>query len=77
MTRTATDMLTAARMSLATDGQRPPCGQRDGHRLWLSDDAADRALAAGWCAGCPVIASGVGLTASQPQPPNRPRAKAA
>ena len=53
---TAAEQLTRALVGLATEGRRPRCGEAGSHGLWLSDDAADRALAASWCAGCPVLA---------------------
>ncbi len=52
---TAAEQLTRAMVSLAAHGRRPRCGEPGGHELWLSDDAADRAQAARWCAGCPVL----------------------
>jgi len=52
---TAAEQLTRRLVDLATQGRRPRCGDPGGHELWLSDDADDRALAARWCAGCPVL----------------------
>lgn len=49
--------LTRALMTLTERGQRPPCGDPDDRHLWLSEDAADRALAAEWCTGCPITAA--------------------
>ena len=36
--RTPTDMLTAALVSLATNGQRPRCGDPGDHNHWVSED---------------------------------------
>jgi hypothetical protein len=52
---TAAEQLTRALVDLATEGRRPRCGEPGGHELWCSDDAADRAQAARWCTGCPVL----------------------
>lgn len=54
--RTASDVLTRALLNLANRGGRPRCSDPGTHQLWLSEDAAERALAATWCAGCPVLA---------------------
>jgi len=53
---TAAEQLTRAMVSLAAQGRRPRCGEPGGHELWCSDDADDRAQAASWCNGCPVLA---------------------
>jgi len=53
---TAAERLTRALVDLATEGRRPRCGETGSPGLWLSDDAADRAQAATWCLGCPVLA---------------------
>ena len=53
---TAAERLTIALADLAEQGRRPRCGEPGGHALWLSDNAVDRAQAARWCAGCPVLA---------------------
>ncbi len=53
---TAAEQLTRRLVDLATEGRRPRCGEAGSHGLWLSDDATDRAQAATWCAGCPVMA---------------------
>jgi len=53
---TAAEQLTRALVDLATQGRRPRCGEPGGHELWTSDDADDRAQAATWCNGCPVLA---------------------
>jgi len=52
---TAAEQLTRALVDLAAHGRRPRCGEPGGHQLWCSDDAADRAQAARWCTGCPVM----------------------
>jgi len=51
---TAAEALTRRLVGLATEGRRPRCGEPGGHE-WLSDDATDRAQAASWCTGCPVL----------------------
>jgi len=61
---TAAEQLTRALVGLATEGRRPRCGEPGGHAMWLSDDPADRAQAARWCAGCPVLA-GCGAAADE------------
>ncbi len=52
---TAAEQLTRHLVDLATQGRRPRCGEPGSHELWCSDDPTDRALAARWCAGCPVM----------------------
>ncbi len=52
---TAAEQLTRAMVDLAAHGRRPRCGEPGGHELWCSDDATDRAQAASWCVGCPVL----------------------
>jgi len=52
---TAAEQLTRRLVDLATQGRRPRCGEPGGHELWTSDDADDRAQAASWCTGCPVL----------------------
>ena len=52
---TAAERLTRCLVDLATEGRRPRCGEPGGHELWCSDDPDDRAQAARWCAGCPVL----------------------
>ena len=47
--------LTAALVKLATEGQRPRCGDAETHDFWTSDDQGERELAATWCAGCPIL----------------------
>jgi len=53
---TAAEQLTRILLDLATEGRRPRCAEPGGHEMWCSDDATDRAQAASWCAGCPVLA---------------------
>lgn len=57
MRRTTTDetALTRALLTLASRGERPRCGDPLTHDYWLSEDPAERALAATWCGGCPVL----------------------
>ncbi len=52
---TAAEQLTRALVDFAAQGRRPRCGEPGGHELWCSDDATDRAQAASWCTGCPVM----------------------
>ena len=52
----ANQRLTHALVELATEGKRPRCGDQGEHDLWLSESAAERAVAATRCAGCPVLA---------------------
>lgn len=53
---TAAERLTQALIRLTEAGIRPRCGEPGADELWLSEDAEDRAQAARWCAGCPVLA---------------------
>ena len=48
--------LTDALLKMAGNGQRPRCGDWNDNNPWLSDDERLRAMAARWCAGCPVLA---------------------
>lgn len=52
--RTSLDM---ALIRLVGEGYRPRCAEYagEGESPWLSDDHAERAVAAKWCAGCAVI----------------------
>lgn len=52
---TAGERLTQGLVRLASEGRRPPCGEYGGHKLWTSDEAAERALAAQWCQDCLLI----------------------
>jgi hypothetical protein len=52
----ATDRLTAALVVLAAKGRRPRCGDPITRDMWMSDFEAERARAAQWCTGCPVLA---------------------
>lgn len=52
---TPTERLTRALLDLAVEGGRPRCAEYGGHAMWTSDDPDDRALAARWCAGCPIL----------------------
>ena len=53
--RTATDRLTLALIALSTQGKRPRCGDPETHHYWLSDEQDERAAAATWCSGCPIL----------------------
>src|SRR5687768_14584629 len=50
----ANDQLTVALINAASQGLRPHCSDA-GSWLWLSEDPADRRLAAAMCSGCPVF----------------------
>src|SRR5215203_602948 len=60
MTTTA-QQLTRALRTLSARGERPPCGDPATRNLWVADSAEERAVAAGLCEGCPVIASWAGV----------------
>ena len=53
--RTATEEFTAALVLMASEGERPRCGDHGTSYLWTSEELHDRMLAKRWCAGCPVI----------------------
>jgi hypothetical protein len=53
--RAANDQLTAALVTLTSRGLRTPCSQPETHHYWLSEFETERALAAQWCQGCPVL----------------------
>lgn len=48
--------LQRALLAMAERGERPRCGEWGEDGPWLSEDPRMRALAARWCAGCPVLA---------------------
>jgi hypothetical protein len=52
---TATHLFNRALIALASKGDRPRCSDPVDHTVWLSEDAADRAIAAAWCTGCEVL----------------------
>ena len=52
---TPTERLNRALLDLAVEGGRPRCAEYGGHEMWTSDDPDDRALAARWCRGCPIL----------------------
>ena len=63
--------LDAMLLRLAAQGVRPRCGEPAAHAVFLSDVAEERAVAATWCAGCPVLdecgaASGTAAASSRP-----------
>jgi len=62
---TAAEQLSLALLDLADRGRRPRCAEPGGHELWCSDDVNDRAQAARWCTGCPVLTECA--AAGQPQ----------
>ena len=47
--------LTAALLKMADNGERPRCGDWNDNNPWVSDDPRLRAMAARWCAGCPIL----------------------
>lgn len=47
--------LQRAVLHLNRAGHTVPCQDHNGADLWLSDDPDDRAAAAHWCEGCPVL----------------------
>jgi hypothetical protein len=51
----ATDKLTVALLTIATQGLRPRCGDHETSYLWLSEFERERKQAARLCAGCPVL----------------------
>lgn len=51
---TATEDLSKALLRYAERGSRPRCGDGETSYAWTSDEADSRALAAAWCAGCPI-----------------------
>lgn len=52
---TAQQHLTAALVRLASEGRCPPCGSWRESNPWVSDEPQERAQAALWCRGCPVL----------------------
>jgi len=79
---TAPEVLASALLELGERGRATPCHGAD---EWTSDHAEDRALAARWCDGCPVLVEcaaaadehderfGVSAGADRTPPPNRRR----
>ena len=59
MTRTpagvANDALTRRLIDLASQGQRPRCGDSETAHLWLSEYEGERKQAALMCSGCPIL----------------------
>jgi hypothetical protein len=51
----ASDRLTVALLTLASQGLRTNCSEPETHHYWLSDWPAERELAVRACHGCPVI----------------------
>ena len=54
-TRAASDALTVALLTIASQGLRPHCSDPGTGGLWLAEHAAERAEAAKLCRGCPVF----------------------
>jgi hypothetical protein len=53
--REASDRLTQALITMASQGLRPNCSDPESHWMWLSEHAEERQLAALMCGGCPVL----------------------
>ena len=53
----ATDQLTTALINIAAQGLRTHCSDVELHGYWLSEDAAERAVAARLCVGRPQVRS--------------------
>ena len=51
-----TSVLTVALLSMAREGQRPPCGDPEAKPLFTSDLAEEREAAAYRCRRCPITA---------------------
>ena len=51
----ASDRLTLAIDEIARQGLRPHCTDQEVSHLWLSEYAAERALAIKLCRGCPIF----------------------
>lgn len=51
----ARENLNRALLNLAESRQRPRCADYPIDSPWLSDEHTERAQAATWCTGCPVI----------------------
>lgn len=49
----ARETLARALLALTDRGMRPRCS--DSPQLWISENADERATAATWCAGCPIL----------------------
>ena len=54
-TRNANETLQLALLTLATEGRRTRCSDPGDREKWFSDLPTERAQAARWCAGCPVL----------------------
>ncbi|MFC6707538.1 WhiB family transcriptional regulator [Flexivirga alba] len=52
---TAAEQLTDALLVMAARGERPRCGDGETSAYWTSENRAELAQAASWCAGCPVL----------------------
>jgi Transcription factor WhiB len=52
----ASDTLTVALLTIASQGLRTNCSDPETHHYWLSEYRAERTLAARACRGCPVQA---------------------
>jgi Transcription factor WhiB len=51
----ASDRLTVALLTIASQGLRTNCSEPETHHYWLSDAPTERALAVRACRGCPVL----------------------
>jgi hypothetical protein len=53
--RRASDKLTIALLTIATQGLRAHCSDPETHHYWLSEHPGEHALAVRACGGCPVF----------------------
>ena len=53
--REASDRLTQALITMASQEVRPHCSDPESHWMWLSEHPGERQLAALMCGGCPVL----------------------
>jgi hypothetical protein len=51
----ASDKLTIALLTIASQGLRTNCSDPETHHYWLSEYRAERRLAVRACRGCPVL----------------------
>ena len=51
----ASDRLTVALLTIASQGVRAHCSDPETHHYWLSEHAPERAIAVKLCTGCPVL----------------------
>ena len=53
--REASDKLTQALITMASQGLRPHCSDPESHWMWLSEHPQEIAQAALMCGGCPIL----------------------